>query len=98
MESMLNPFVDLLSEIIYLYNIVLLAWIVVSWLIALNIINRYQPLVLRLNYVLHRLTEPALRPLRKILPDLGGIDISPIILFLLLRFLNNALYTYFYSY
>ena len=81
---MLNPFVDLLSEIIYLYNIVLLAWIIISWLITLNVVNRYQPLVLR--------------PLRKLLPDLGGIDIAPIILFLLLRFLNNALYTYFYTY
>ena len=94
---MLNPFVELLSKIIFLYNLVLITWIVIRTLIAFNIVNRYQPFVLRLNYVLSQLVEPALRPIRKFLPDLGGIDISPILLFLFLQFLNSALFTYFYN-
>lgn len=94
----MNPFIDLISNLIFLYNIILVAYIILSWLIAFNIVNKHQPFVLRLNYALTRMTEPVLRPIRKYLPDLGGIDISPIILFLLLHFLNNALYYYFYTY
>jgi YggT family protein len=93
---MLNPFIELFSWIIQLYNYVLIAWLILSWLISFNIVNRYQPVVQRLNFALFRLTDPLLRPIRKYMPDLGGIDISPIVLMLLLNFLNRALFTYFY--
>lgn len=88
------PFVNLMHNIIYLYNIVLIAYIIVSWLIALNIVNRYQPFVAKLNEVLSKLTEPVLRPVRKFMPDLGGIDISPIVVMLLLNFIDDALQRY----
>jgi YggT family protein len=94
---MLNPFVDLLSSVIYLYTIVLIAWTVLSMLISFQVVNAYQPVVRKLMHALNRLCEPALRPIQKLLPDLGGIDISPIILILLLNFARNALYTYFYN-
>lgn len=94
---MLNPFVILLSQIIHLYNLVLIVWVVMSILISFKIINSYQPVVRRIMQVLDRLCEPALKPIRKLLPDLGGIDISPIILILLLNFLDNALFTYLYT-
>ncbi|MDE3016730.1 MAG: YggT family protein [Pseudomonadota bacterium] len=95
---MLNPFIDLLAELIHLYMLCVIAWTVVVTLISFKIINAYQPVVQRVMYALNRLCEPALRPIQKILPDLGGIDISPIILLLLLNFVRSALYTYFYSY
>lgn len=88
---MLNPIIALLVQIIYLYNCVLIAWLVLSWLISFGIVNRYQPMVHRINVALFRLTDPLLRPIRKYMPDLGGIDISPIILMLLLNFLSNEL-------
>lgn len=94
---MLNPFINLIAQVIHLYTIVLIAWIVLSWLISFNIVNRHQPFVFKLNDILSRLTEPVLRPIRRFLPDLGGIDISPIILILLLNFLTEALYRYFYT-
>jgi len=53
--------------------------------------------VKKIMYALDRLVEPALKPIKQVMPDLGGIDISPIILLLLLNFARSALYTYFYN-
>jgi len=89
-----NPFVQLISTVITLYLYVLWAWLILSWLISLNIVNRTQPTVQRINYALFKLTDPLLRPIRKHMPDLGVIDISPIILILLLNFVNQALLYY----
>ncbi len=94
---MLNPFVDLLAEIIHLYMICVIVWTVVVTLISFKVINAYQPVVQKIMRALNRLVEPALRPIQKLLPDLGGIDISPIILLLLLNFARSALYSYFYN-
>jgi len=88
---MLNPFVELISKIIYLYNCALVAWLVLSFLISFGIVNRHQSLVQRINFALFRLTDPLLRPIRKYMPDLGGIDISPIVLILLLEFLDREI-------
>ncbi len=88
---MLSPLILLIVQVVYLYNCVLIAWLVLSWLISFGIVNRYQPFVQRVNVALFRLTDPLLRPIRKYMPDLGGIDISPIILMLLLNFISNEL-------
>lgn len=84
----------LVSQIINLYVFVLGVYIILSWLIGFNIVNRYQPVVAKVNDVLTRITEPALRPIRKYMPDLGGLDLSPIVLILLLNFLDNLLHGY----
>lgn len=94
---MLNPFVILISQVINLYMIILIVWTVTSMLISFKIINRYQPVVRKIMQVLDRLCEPVLKPIRKRMPDLSGIDISPVILILLLNFANNALFSYFYN-
>lgn len=67
-----------------IYKLVLLASIVLSWLVAFNLVNTHNRFVAGLSEVLYRLTEPALRPIRNMLPNMGPVDISPIILFLLL--------------
>jgi YggT family protein len=95
---MLNPFIDLLADAIHLYMLCLIVWTVMVTLISFKVVNAHQPVVQKVMYALNRLCEPALRPIQKFLPDLGGIDISPIILLLLLNFARSALYTYFYSY
>lgn len=94
---MLNPFVQLLSNIIYLYMICLIVWTVLATLVSFRIVNGQQPLVFKVMYALDRLCKPVLKPIQKVLPDMGGIDISPIIVLLLLNFLRDALYTYLYN-
>lgn len=98
---MLNPFVDLFSTIIQLYNYVLITWVILSLLINFEVVNRFNPLVRKVQDILHKLVEPLLRPIRRLtdrfLPNLGGLDLSPIVLFLLLQFIQNALYSWFYT-
>ena len=94
---MLNPFVDLLASLIHLYKLCIMAWVVGMMLISFKIVNAYQPAVRKIMYALSHLVEPVLQPIRKRLPDLGGVDISPIIVWLLLDFAVEALYRYFYN-
>ncbi len=93
----INPFIDLIATVITLYNWVLIAWIILSWLVSFNIVNPYQPFVRRVMEVLSRLTEPVLWHIRRYIPPIAGIDLSPIILFLGLGFIKSILYTYFYK-
>lgn len=90
----LNPFVELILMIIHLYNYVLFAWVILSLLISFGIVNRYQPVVQKISYALFKLTDPLLNPIRKYMPDLGGIDISPVILIIGLNFIEKALIYY----
>jgi YggT family protein len=66
-----------------------------SWLTAFGVVNRYNRAVATIADVLYRVTEPALRPLRRFIPPLGGVDISFIVLVLLLIFVQNLLFEYF---
>jgi YggT family protein len=91
MQSLYN----LIYTIIQLYIFVIIAAAVMSWLVAFNVLNTHNRFVAVVYDMLNRLTEPALRPIRRILPNLGGIDISPVILILLLIFLQNLLLEYF---
>ena len=73
-------------------------WIIIlsavfSWLYAFNVVNPRNQFVGTIGNMLFRITEPALRPIRRLLPDLGGIDISPIILLLLIFFIRQFLLT-----
>lgn len=90
----INPFVRLACTLIDLYIDVLIAWLILSMAISFGIANRHHPIVQRIDYALFRLTDPLLKPIRKYMPDLRGIDISPIVLILLLNFLSQALVYY----
>jgi len=76
-----------------IYWWIIIASAVFSWLYAFNVVNARNQFVGAIGNFLHRATEPALRPIRSILPDLGGIDISPIILLLLIFFLRQFILT-----
>ncbi len=65
-----------------------------DWLVAFNVVNVRNPVVAQIGEVLYRITEPALRPIRNLLPNLGGVDISPIILILLLLFISRLLHEF----
>lgn len=81
----------LIDQIINIYIWTLLAYIISSWLVAFKIINPWQPAVRMIINILARLHEPILRQVRRYLPDLGGIDLSPIVLFLAAQFIRNLL-------
>ncbi|HXP30690.1 MAG TPA: YggT family protein [Stellaceae bacterium] len=84
MGGFLVPVIEVVIAILDLYWWVIIISAVASWLIAFGVINTYNRSVARILDVLYRLTEPALRPIRQFLPNLGGIDISPIILLLII--------------
>jgi YggT family protein len=92
-----NPILWLVHTVIDIYFWIILAMVVMSWLIAFGIINRSNPYVRQIGYALDRLTEPLLRPIRRVLPDLGGIDISPIVLLIGLQFLGILVDNIFFS-
>lgn len=76
-----------------IYWWLLIAAAVFSWLYAFNVVNSRNQFVGSIGNFLFRVTEPALRPIRRYLPDLGGIDISPIILLLIIFFIRQFLLT-----
>ncbi|MGI3127282.1 YggT family protein [Nitratireductor sp. PBL-C9] len=76
-----------------IYWWLIIASAIFSWLYAFNVVNPRNQFVGSIGNFLYRVTEPALRPIRKILPDLGGIDISPIILLLALFFIRQFILT-----
>ncbi len=88
--------IDLLrfiSFIIDLYVYVIIAGVVMSWLMAFGVVNAYNPFVRSIWQALNALTEPLLRPIRNLMPNLGGIDISPIILLLGCYFVQTVVLT-----
>jgi YggT family protein len=85
---------NLISMVITIYIWLLIAQAVLSWLLAFGVVNRYNRAVTAIGDFLWRITDPLLRPIRSVLPDLGGIDISPVILILLLYFLRDLMFEY----
>jgi YggT family protein len=81
----------LIDTVLELYVWVLIASAVLSWLVAFNVINTSNRFVYSIGDFLYRVTEPVLSPIRRVMPNLGGIDISPVILILLIYFLRNLL-------
>ncbi len=83
--------ISLISMVINIYIWLLIAMAVLSWLVAFNVVNTSNRFVFTIGDILYRVTEPALRPIRRIVPNLGGLDVSPVILILLLIFIQNLL-------
>jgi YggT family protein len=87
---------DIILLVLQIYIWLLIAAAVLSWLIAFSVVNTRNQVVAMIADMLYRLTEPLLRPIRSMLPNLGGIDISPVILILLILFLENVIIRYIY--
>ncbi len=81
-----------LALLLYIYLLVAAA--VLSWLIAFNVVNMRNQFVAMVADFLYRITEPALRPIRNFMPNLGGIDISPVILIFIIIFLRYVIHLY----
>jgi YggT family protein len=81
-------FFSFISLLLTLYIYILIAAAVLSWLIAFNVVNPRNQFVSMVGEFLYRITEPVLRPIRNVLPNLGGIDISPIIVIIIIWFVQ----------
>ena len=81
-------------QILKLYSYVVIANVVVSWLIAFNIFNTHNRFVYSILELTYRLTDPFLNRIRRFLPNLGSLDISPIILLLLIWFIEMCMKLY----
>jgi YggT family protein len=90
----MNPFVALFATVISLVWWAVFVWFVLNLLLQFNIVNRWNPLVNRVYNALEGVIEPMLRPIRRYIPVMGGIDWSPMVLILLLEFLKNAVIYY----
>ena len=84
----------LILQILKLYSYVVIANVVISWLIAFNILNTHNRFVYSILELTHRLTDPFLNLIRRFLPNLGSLDISPIILLLLIWFIEICMKLY----
>ena len=91
MNVILAPIIEVLMLAINLYVWLVIASAILSWLVAFNVVNTRNQFIYTVGDFLHRITEPALRPIRRFLPNLGGIDISPVILILVLFFAQRLL-------
>lgn len=78
-----------ISYVLQLFSYVLVAMIIMSWLFTFNVINGSNQFVASLWRIVNAITEPVLRPIRNILPNMGGMDLSPIVVFLIIYFLQS---------
>jgi YggT family protein len=87
---------DILSILLNILWWIIIVQAVMSWLIAFNVINTHNDFVGQLWHVLDRITEPLYRPFRRIMPDFGGIDLTPMVVLILLIILQGPVMSYLY--
>ena len=92
----MRAILDIILIVLDLYIWLLIAAAILSWLIAFNVVNTRNQFVSAVSEFLYRITEPVLAPIRNIMPNLGGLDISPIILILLIMFIQKVIVYYIY--
>jgi YggT family protein len=92
----MRALLDVILVILQLYWWVIIAMIIMSWLISFNVINTRNQFVDQVWRTLNALTEPVLNPIRRAMPNFSGLDISPIILFLIILFIQQVIGHYIY--
>jgi YggT family protein len=92
----MRALLDVVLIVLQLYVWLLIASAVLSWLIAFNVVNMRNQFVSAVAEFLYRITEPLLRPIRSVLPNLGGIDLSPIVLILIIFLIERIILYYIY--
>lgn len=85
----MGPLSGLLDLAIRIYFFIIVAYVVLSMLVSFQIVNPRVPIIAKIGNVLYRLSEPALRPIRRFLPTMAGFDFSPIVLLLILQFVGG---------
>ena len=87
---------DIVIIVLDLYVWLLIASAILSWLIAFNVVNTRNQVVAAVAEFLYRITEPVLAPIRRVLPAMGGLDLSPIVLILIIMFIQRVITYYIY--
>lgn len=95
-RTLMRSVLDIILLVLQIYIWLLIAAAVLSWLIAFNVVNTRNAVVAGVGDFLYRITEPFLRPIRSMLPNLGGIDVSPVILILIILLIENIIVRYIY--
>jgi YggT family protein len=90
----MQALLDVIEYALTIYVWIVIAMAIFSWLVAFNVVNTRNPAVAGIGEFLYRITEPALRPIRNVVPTFGGIDISPVILFLLIILIEKVIEYY----
>jgi YggT family protein len=94
----MRPIIELILWLLQLYVWIIIITALMSWLISFNVINFRNEFVRMIWDTLNRLTEPVLRPIRERLPSMGGVDISPLVVILLVWLISREIETYVYPY
>ena len=92
----MRALLDVILIVLQLYVWVLIISAVLSWLVAFNVVNPYNQLVRTISEIVYKLTEPLLAPLPSVLPSIGGLDLSPMVLILIIFFLERVIAYYIY--
>lgn len=91
MDAVLNSFLLVTYYALDFYKWVVIVNVVLSWLVSFNVINTSNQFVYMIMDVTHRLTEPVYRRIRSVMPNLGGIDLSPVVVLLGILFLQSLI-------
>jgi YggT family protein len=92
----LNPFINLISSILSIYQFLLILYIVFYYLFMFKVVNPYNQFIIQINRFLIKIIEPVLNKIRHYIPSFSGIDLSILILFLAIHFTQDILYSYLY--
>jgi YggT family protein len=92
----MRALLDVILIVLDLYVWLLIAAAILSWLVAFNVVNARNQVVAMVGDFLYRVTEPVLRPLRNMLPNLGGIDVSPVVVILIIILIKDIIVRYIY--
>lgn len=87
----MNPIAALLIEVLKIYKCIVIAAVIVNWLTAFNVVNQYNNFVRSVLRILIALTEPVFRQIRRVIPPMGGLDLSPIAVFVIIWFLQYSI-------
>ena len=88
---MLNPIAFLILQILQIYEWIVIIAVIVSWLTAFNVVNQYNNFVRTLLRILINLTEPVFRQIRRVIPAVGGLDLSPLVVILVIETIKYAM-------
>jgi YggT family protein len=91
---MVNPFIWLVLQVLSIYGMIVFVWLIMSMLISFGILNRWHKIVSVIFDVLEKLVEPILTPIRRYVPTIGGLDLSPLVLILFIQFTDRMIYYY----
>jgi len=93
----MQSFLSLVDIILNFYVWLLVIWVILGWLVSFDVVNTRNRFVYLVSDFLFRITEPVLRPIRRVVPNISGIDISPIILILGIWFIRSLMREYLWS-